>query len=74
VRAAETAPPPKPAASTETGSKDKPPLIIHNPDGTFTVQKAPESGKSKGGKQKGLVIAPQVVVATAGVPTKEKEN
>jgi hypothetical protein len=69
---AETPPPPKPTASAETGSKDKPPLIVHNADGTMTVQKEPESGKSQGGKRKGLVIPPQVVVPTARAAAKER--
>jgi len=35
-----------------------PPMIVHNPDGTFTVQKPAKESKGK----KGLVIPPQVVV------------
>jgi hypothetical protein len=54
--AAETPPAPKPATNAETGSKDKPPLIVHNSDGSMTVQKEAGSGKSKDGKRKGLVI------------------
>jgi len=38
----------------------KPPMIVHNPDGTFTVQK--EAPKDAKGDYKGLVIPPQVVV------------
>ena len=69
VLAAEAPPPPKPAASAETGSKDKP-FIVINPDGTITVQKAPAPEKSRDG-QEGLVIPPQVVVPTARVPAND---
>jgi hypothetical protein len=71
--AAETPPPPKPAASADTGSKDKPPLIIQNPDGTLTVQKAPASEKTDAA-QRGLVIPPQLVVPTVRAPANEKGN
>jgi hypothetical protein len=38
-------------------------MIIHNPDGTFTIQKAPPKEAAKDPKaKKGLVIPPQVVV------------
>jgi hypothetical protein len=41
-------------------------MIIHNPDGTFTVQKEPSNRNSKDAKAKeGLVIPPQVVVPIA---------
>jgi hypothetical protein len=42
--------PPKPVKA--------PPMIVHNPDGTFTVQKPAKDAKAK----KGLVIPPQVIV------------
>ena len=73
VLAAEIRSPPNPTASGETGSKDKPPLIIHNPDGTLTVQKAPASEKTEAA-QKGLVIPPQVVVPTARTPANDPPN
>jgi hypothetical protein len=52
-------------------------LIIHNPDGTFTVQKQPPAEKSGDTKQKGLVIPPQVIVPivpTARLPEKDPSN
>jgi hypothetical protein len=45
-------------ASTDSPGK---PMVTPNPDGTFTVQKAPPSGNSNDAKN-GLVIPPQVVV------------
>jgi hypothetical protein len=51
------------AVVTDAASTDKPPMIIDNPDGTFTVQKAPSKEQAQDAKaQKGLVIPPQVVV------------
>ena len=48
------------AAQADSASK---PMITHNPDGTFTVQKEPRNGNAKEAKAKeGLVIPPQVVV------------
>jgi hypothetical protein len=48
-------------------------MIIHNPDGTFTIQKAPPKDAAKDSKaQKGLVIPPQVVVPI--IPAPEKRN
>jgi len=55
------------AASTST-----PPMVIPNPDGTFTVQKAPPKDGTKGTAKKGLVIPPQVVVPIAAPPEKRK--
>jgi hypothetical protein len=47
----------------EAASPSNPLMIIHNPDGTFTVQKAPPKEEGKDAKAKtGLVIPPQVVV------------
>lgn len=43
------------------------PFIVHNPDGTFTVQTAPARGK-QGAARKGLVIPPQVVVPELRLP------
>ena len=61
---------PKPAKATiaPAGSAGKPPFIVDNPDGTFTVQKAPAHGK-KGAAKKGLVIPPQVFVPELRPPT-----
>lgn len=53
-------------------STDKPPMIIHNPDGTFTVQKTPPKNGAKGTAKKGLVIPPQVVVPL--IPAREKRK
>ena len=60
-------------ASAETNSKQKPPFIIRNPDGTITVQKGAPPGKT-GPARKGLVIPPQVVVPTVRVPAKQGAN
>ena len=47
------------------------PMIVHNPDGTFTVQKAlPKAAKDRKANM-GLVIPPQVVVPF--IPAREKE-
>ena len=58
--------PPAPQAplpgTVSSKSASKPPLIVQNPDGTFTVQKQPPKEAMKGTAQKGLVITPQVVV------------
>lgn len=74
--AAETQRTPKPAAANTAPSDatDRPPLIIHNPDGTMTVQKQPPAGKSEDAKQKGLVFPPQVVVPTVRLPGKDPSN
>jgi hypothetical protein len=60
-------------AAGDAASTSKPPMIIRNPDGTFTVQKAPpkEAAKDPNAK-KGLVIPPQVVVPL--IPAREKRN
>ena len=49
-------------AAGDAASTSKPPMIIQNPDGTFTVQKAPPKEQAKDAAKKGLVIPPQVVV------------
>lgn len=61
------------AVAGDAASTSKPPMVIHNPDGTFTVQKAPpkEAVKDPNAK-KGLVIPPQVVVPI--IPAREKRN
>jgi len=62
----------KPAVS-DAASTDKPPMIVHNPDGTFTIQKEPRKAGAKDSKAKnGLVIPPQVVVPI--IPAPEKRN
>ena len=56
-----------------TAATEKPPMIIPNPDGTFTVQKAPSKEAAKDPKAKqGLVIPPQVVVPL--ISAREKRN
>jgi hypothetical protein len=77
--AAETPWTKKPAAANTAPSDaaDRSLLIIHNPDGTFTVQKQPRAEKSGDTKQKGLVIPPQVIVPivpTARLPEKDPSN
>jgi hypothetical protein len=49
-----------------------PPMVVHNPDGTFTVQKAPRKNAKVTNAKKGLVIPPQVVVPI--VPAREKSK
>ena len=70
VMGADNPPPPKPAAAdaapaTSAGK----PMITDNPDGTFTIQKAPP--KDAKGDYKGLVIPPQVVVPFVRLPEKK---
>ena len=60
------------AVVRDAASTDKPPMIIQNPDGTFTVQKAPPKEGAKGTAKKGLVIPPQVVVPL--IPAREKRK
>jgi len=61
------------AVVTDAASTEKPPMIIHNPDGTFTVQKAPPKEGAEGTKAKnGLVIPPQVVVPM--IPARERRK
>lgn len=61
---APTQPPPESAAHAGTSNKSaRNPFIIHNADGTFTIQKKPPNGPFKDSKAgSGLVIPPQVVV------------
>ena len=59
-------------ARGNTASTEKPPMIIPNPDGTFTVQKVPSKGAAKDVKvKKGLVIPAQVVVPLIRTPEKK---
>jgi hypothetical protein len=61
------------AVARDAASAATPPMIIHNPDGTFTVQKAPSKEQAKDPKaKKGMVIPPQVVVPL--IPAREKRN
>jgi len=61
------------SAQNDPKSVKATPMIVHNPDGTFTVQKAPPKEAAKDPKaKKGLVIPPQVVVPIAAPP--EKRN
>jgi hypothetical protein len=65
VMGADSRPAQKPAVTdtAPTNSVSRPPMITHNPDGTFTVRKEPSKGDSKDSKGKnGLVIPAQVVV------------
>ena len=58
------------AVVRDAASTGKPPM---NPDGTFTVQKAPPKEAAKDpNAEKGLVIPPQVVVPL--IPAREKPN
>ena len=68
---AENPPAPQPPASnTVSNSGSQPPLITHNPDGTFTVQKQPPKGDTKDAVHNGLIIKPQVVVPEFPSPKK----
>jgi hypothetical protein len=52
----------KAVVKDNTLSTEKQPMIIPNPDGTFTVQKVPPKERARDAAKKGLVIPPQVVV------------
>jgi hypothetical protein len=69
MTAADPPPPPKSAApdGTSTGSASKP-MIVQNPDGTFTVQKEPPKDSKV---FNGLVIPPKVVAPTVRIPEKK---
>jgi hypothetical protein len=56
----------------DAASTSRPPMIIQNPDGTFTIQKAPPKDGAKGTAKQGLVIPPQVVVPI--IPARQKRN
>jgi hypothetical protein len=56
----------------ESASPSTPLMVIHNPDGTFTVQKVPSKEQAKDSAKNGLVIPPQVVVPI--IPAREKRN
>lgn len=74
VKAADDSQPSKSAEpAAPSGKSATKPMIVHNPDGTFTVQKEPPDGTSKVSTvQNGLVIPPQVVVPF--VPAIEKKR
>jgi hypothetical protein len=67
---------PKPAAPnvTRLDSAGSPPFIVHNPDGTMTVQKNPSRGKAEDAGHNELVVPPQVVVPLLRVPAKDPRN
>ena len=69
-------PQPKPGETKDApaDTNGKPPLIVHNPDGTFTVQKEPAPGKTVDAEHKGLIIRPQVVVPTLRAPGSGQRN
>jgi hypothetical protein len=48
------------ARARDAASARRPPLVIHNSDGTMTVQLTPSPAQP--GAKEGLVIPPQVVV------------
>ena len=58
-------------AAGDAASTSKPPMIIQNPDGTFTVQKASPKEQAKDAAKKGLVIPAQVVVPVILTPEKK---
>jgi hypothetical protein len=49
----------------------EPPLIIRNPDGTFTIQKQAPTGTKDDSQGTGLRIPPQVVVPFARTPDRK---
>ena len=50
----------------------QPPMIVHNSNGTFTIQKEPAKSTNDTRARKGLVIPPQVVVLITSAPEKRK--
>ena len=67
------APPAPKTIDSDAASSNKPPMVIHNSDGTFTVQKEPPKGGAENAKAKeGFVIPPQVVVPIT--PTPQERN
>ncbi len=64
----------KPAVTdtAPASSASKPPMVIQNSDGTFTVRKEPSTRDTKDVKvKKGLVIPAQVVVPVFLTPEKK---
>jgi hypothetical protein len=61
------------ASAQNTPKPVNPPLIIvHNPDGTFTVRKEPAKLPNDTKARKGLVIPPQIVAPIIPAPEKRK--
>jgi len=56
----------------EAASPSPPLMVIHNPDGTFTIQKVPSKDQAKDAAKQGLVIPPQVVVPM--IPARERRK
>ena len=54
--------------ATSSGSVTGSPMIIRNPDGTFTIRKQPPKGTTEADQQQGLTIPPQVVVPFVRLP------
>jgi hypothetical protein len=72
--ASHTPPAPK-TVESDAASSNKPPMVIQNPDGTFTVQKEPPKGEAENANdQKGLVVPPQVVVPITLAPKNENSE
>ena len=59
------------AVAGDAASANRPPMVIPNPDGTFTVQKASPKEQAKDAAKKGLVIPAQVVVPVILTPEKK---
>jgi hypothetical protein len=74
VMGADNPPPQKPAVTdtAPASSASKPPMVIQNSDGTFTVRKEPSTRDTKDVKvKKGLVIPAQVVVPVILTPERK---
>ena len=72
MAAADSQPSKSPTAPAASSIPANMPMITHNPDGTFTVQKESPNGNSKDTEVKeGLVIPPQVVVPLVSAPEKK---
>ena len=74
MRETKASSPPKSAVSDDASTSSvSRPMIIRNPDGTFTVQKEPSNGNSKDTKvEDGLEIPPQVVVPIVRTPDQKQ--
>jgi hypothetical protein len=71
VMAADDPTPPKSAGSAAPSSESaRKPMIIKNPNGTFTIQKEPADGTAT---DSGLVIPPQIVVPIAPIAEKKDD-
>jgi hypothetical protein len=70
--AADDPPPPKPAATNAAPATSAgKPMITHNPDGTFTVQKESNRTTKDAKVTNGLEIPPQVVTPIFSTPDKK---